>query len=187
MIALHSWCPGWGVGGEGIPILGQYGYVTRESPHFGPLAAPKDSTFSTCAARKDPSFQKIYVSLLFLAPKRPFSHVGQFWKPLIFSKGPLHKPLFLNPPSCYIHIYHFHILIPPPPPNPASHWKLMLYCCYCFRRPLMSCIMTFFSLPLIQVLVTDFLEIIILNVITVNEMLKESFLMMGLMVNTKNT
>ena len=49
--------------GGGTPILGQYGYVPWESrpppPLFLALAAPKDSTFPTCAARKDPPFQNL--------------------------------------------------------------------------------------------------------------------------------
>ena len=35
----------------------------KTHPFFFTLEAPKDSTFATCAARKDPPFKKIYISL----------------------------------------------------------------------------------------------------------------------------
>ena len=87
-----------------LPYWGQYGYVPRENPPIFTLEAPKDSTFATCAARKDPPFQKMYVSLSFLAPKPHFSSMGQCWKPPPpFSvRGRSVSPLFLNPPW---HIY----------------------------------------------------------------------------------
>ena len=101
------------------PTLGQYGYVPRKSPPCLTLVAPKYSTFSTCAARKDPPFfKKIYVSLLFLAPKPLFSRVGKFWKPLPpplpFSvRGRSLSPLFLNPPW-HIPVYTTFIFEYPP-------------------------------------------------------------------------
>ena len=65
---------------EGTPILGQYGYVPPKAPPPPPthpifvlaLAAPKDSTFRPVQLEKNLLFKKVYVSLLFLAPKPPF-------------------------------------------------------------------------------------------------------------------
>ena len=69
---------------------------------FLALAAPKVSTFSTCAARKDPPFQNYICFFVIFSSKTPFSRVGHFWEPPIFSKRPLPKPPILNTPW---HIY----------------------------------------------------------------------------------
>ena len=96
VISGHNWgslCngshPPWG---EGYSHIRTIRVLPRESPHFSALAAPKDCTFSTWAAPNDHLFKKlqffvplfrplqiektlvlkkIYLSLLFLAPKSP--------------------------------------------------------------------------------------------------------------------
>ena len=62
----------------GYSHIGTVRVCASENPPCLALTAPKDSTFSTCAAGKDHYFKKVYVSLLFLAPNPLFSRVGQF-------------------------------------------------------------------------------------------------------------
>ena len=110
----------------GTPILEQYGYVPPESPPLFALAAPKDSTFSACAAWKDPPLKKIYTFLCyFLAPKPLFSRVGQIWKPPFSVWGRSLSPLFLNPSW---HIFTTFIFEYPPPPHPG-YWPLLFAFC----------------------------------------------------------
>ena len=105
----------------GTPILGQYGYVPRESPLFSALAAPKDSTFSTRAARKDPLFQKYMPSFVIFSSKilfalkapPPFSVRGRSLTP---------PPPFVNPAR---HIFTTLILEYSPPPLGSLRWAHM--------------------------------------------------------------
>ena len=66
---MHRW---------GTPILGQYGYAMGK-PLFSALATPKDSTFSTWVARRDPPFYVIFSS------KTPFCPCGAALKAPLFS------------------------------------------------------------------------------------------------------
>ena len=67
-------------------------------PPFFALAAPKDSTFSTCAVRQHPPFQKKKMFLCYFSHKIPFFTCG----PVLKARGRCLSPLFLNPPR---HIY----------------------------------------------------------------------------------
>ena len=89
-----------GGGGVGTPILGQYGYV----PYLLPWLLPKTPLFRPWQLGKTLLFKNIYLSLLFIASKPLFAHVGQLWKPLPpFSvEGLSLSPPFLNPAR---HIY----------------------------------------------------------------------------------
>ena len=57
--------------------------------------------------------------MLFLAPKLIFPRVDQFWKPPIFSKGPLPKPhIFKTLRGTYIPLSY--LRTPPPSPAPTG-------------------------------------------------------------------
>ena len=76
------------------------------------------SAFPTWADRKDPCFKKIYVSLLFLAPKAPVYPVsGRSEKSPFSVRGPLPKhPPHFKP--CMAHIYTSFIFENPAPSRP---------------------------------------------------------------------
>ena len=96
-----------------LPYKDSTGICRAKNPHFSALttwATPKDLLFKNiqifvpAADRKDPPFKKIYVSLLFLAPKLLFSLQGAALKAPPFSvRGRSLSPPIFKP--CAAHIY----------------------------------------------------------------------------------
>ena len=89
-------------------------------PQFFALAAPKDSTFSTCISRLAPPFQKNMI-LCYFSSKNPFFTCWPVLKAptIIFSEGRSIRPLFVNPP--------WHIYVPLSylsTPTPGSDFSL---------------------------------------------------------------
>ena len=137
LVVCYEWfdcdAPPWWV----LPYKDSTGVCRAKAPHFSALTDPKDSTFSTWAAPKDPLFKNIQffvplflpgqiektfvlknIRFFIFSSKIPcFSREGPLWKPppllppYIFIEKPLPKPPILNPVR---HIYTIFIFEYPP-------------------------------------------------------------------------